>query len=167
MQPEAPKIYENTAERAPIGYDRDFEEKEGYVENTTGFFNLIREESFAYTFLTSLPYCNSSRYCEYLSSESKFYNYNQTVNRLYRLNLHIIPIFLTLLIAMITMEKAGGNSPYGIICITLITFFTITYPIAYQGDTAEGLLISSFVELAFNDEAELERAPAVIKKAYH
>ena len=119
MQPEAPKVYENTAERVPIGYDRDFEEKEGYVENTTGFFNLIREESFAYTFLTSLPYCNSSRYCEYLSSESKFYNYNQTINRLYRLNLHIIPIFLTLLIAMISMENVGRNSPYGILCITL------------------------------------------------
>lgn len=52
---------------------------------------------------------------------------------------------------MISMESVGKNSPYGILCITLITFFTITYPIAYQGDTAEGLLISSFVELAFND----------------
>lgn len=54
-------------------------------------------------------------------------------------------MFFTLLIAMITMGQAGNNSPYGILCITLITFFTITYPLAYQGDSAEGLLISTFV----------------------
>ena len=64
------------------------------------------------------------------------------------------------------MGQAGGNSPYGILCITLITFFTITYPLAYQGDSAEGLLISTFVELAFNDDSSLERAPEIIKKAY-
>lgn len=126
----------------------------------------MREDSFAYTFLTNLPYCNSSRYCQYLADESKFYNYSQTVNRLYRLNAHIIPIFFTLLIAMLSMEKAGSSSPYGIFCITIITFFTITFPIAYIGDAAEGLLISTFVELAFNDEAELELAPTIIKKAY-
>lgn len=67
---------------------------------------------------------------------------------------------------MITMESSGNNSPYGIFCITLITFFVVTYPLAYQGDAAEGLLISTFVELGFNDEADLERAPEVIKKAY-
>jgi hypothetical protein len=64
---------------------------------------------------------------------------------LYRLNLHIIPIFFTLLIAILSMESTGNSSPYGIFCITLITFFTITYPLAYQGDTAEGLLISTYV----------------------
>lgn len=88
------------------------------------------------------------------------------MNRLYRVNLHIIPIFFTVLIAMVMMEHSGKNSPYGIFCITLITFFVVTYPLAYQGDAAEGLLISTFVELGFNDEAELERAPEVIKKAY-
>lgn len=114
-----------------------------------------------------MPYCNSSRYCEFLSEESKFYNNNQIINRLYRLNLHIIPIFFTLLIAMLLMEGTGKTSPYGIFCITLITFFTVTYPLTYQPNTAEGLLISTFVELAFDDEAEEPAlAPAIIKKAY-
>lgn len=67
---------------------------------------------------------------------------------------------------MIMMENSGKNSPYGIFCITLITFFVVTYPLAYQGDAAEGLLISTFVELGFNDEADLDKAPEVIKKAY-
>lgn len=88
------------------------------------------------------------------------------MNRLYRVNLHIIPVFFTVLVAMIMMEHSGNNSPYGIFAITLITFFVVTYPLAYQGDAAEGILISTFVELGFNDEADLEKAPAVIKKAY-
>ncbi len=57
------------------------------------------------------------------------------------------------------MKGSGNNSPYGIFAITLIAFFTITYPLAYQGDAAEGLLISTFVELAFNDESSLNKAP--------
>jgi hypothetical protein len=101
-----------------------------------------------------------------LGADSKFYNFSQSTNRLYRINIHIIPIFFTVLLAMFSMESAGNNSPYGIFCITLITFFTVTYPLAYQGDAAEGLLISTYVELSFNDEAELEKAPAIIKKAY-
>jgi hypothetical protein len=50
--------------------------------------------------------------------------------------MHIIPIFFTVLIAILSMEQSGNSSPYGILCITLITFFTITYPLAYQGDAA-------------------------------
>lgn len=70
------------------------------------------------------------------------------------------------MIGMITMQNAGSNSPYGIFAITLITFFTITYPLAYQADAAEGMLISTFIELGFNDENTLERAPEIIRVAY-
>lgn len=48
----------------------------------------------------------------------------------------------------------------------MITFFTITYFLAYQGDTAEGLLISTYVELGLTDEDQLSLAPKIIKKAY-
>jgi len=106
---------------------------------------LIREESFAYTFLSGMPYCYSSRYCEMLAGESQFYNYSQTTNRLFRLNMHIVPIVLTLLIAIGSMESTGNSSPYGIFCITMITFFVITFFVAYIGDVAEGLLIATYV----------------------
>ena len=59
--------------------------------------------------------------------------------------MHIIPIFLTLFIAILRMEGSGNTSPWGVLCIALISFFTTTYPLAYQGDTAEGLLISAFL----------------------
>lgn len=129
------------------------------------FFSLIREESDAYTFLTNLPYCDSSRYCEYLSKVSNFYNYSQITSRLFRLNAHIIPIFFTLMITILSMEDSKNTSPYYIICTSIITFFTITYFIIHQCDTAKGLLISTYIELALNDE-DLFLAPSIIKLAY-
>ena len=68
---------------------------------------------------------------------------------------------------MLMMEGTGKTSPYGIFFITLITFFTVTYPLTYQPNTAEGLLISTFVELAFDEAVEEPGlAPAIIKQAY-
>lgn len=44
-------------------------------------FELARSESMAYINLTGLPYCNASRYCEYLNRMTNLYNGNQSVNR--------------------------------------------------------------------------------------
>jgi hypothetical protein len=44
-------------------------------------FELARSESMAYINLTGLPYCNSSRYCEYINRVTDLYNGNQSVNR--------------------------------------------------------------------------------------
>jgi hypothetical protein len=107
----------------------------------------------------------SARYCEFLSSESGFYNLSQTTNRIFRINQHIIPIFFTVLIAIITMKAAGQASPYGILFVCFVTFFTVTYFLAYHGDKAEGILISAYVDEVLND-GDLQCAPAVIAKAY-
>lgn len=44
-------------------------------------FELARSESMAYINLTGIPYCNASRYCEYLNRMTNLYNGNQSVNR--------------------------------------------------------------------------------------
>jgi len=77
----------------------------------------------------------------------------------------MIPIFFTVLIAIITMKNSGSASPYGILFVCFISFFTVTYFLAYHGDKAEGLLISAYADEALN-EGTPQCAPALIALAY-
>ena len=115
--------------------------------------------------MLNLPYCNSARYCEFLSANSSFYDFSQTTNRIFRLNQHMIPIVLTLIIAILTID-GSGKSPYALVCVVAISFFIVTYFLAYHGDTAEGILIAAFLDEGLSDQAPPEFAPALIRKAY-
>jgi hypothetical protein len=76
----------------------------------------------------------------------------------------MIPIFFTLFIALLTMKSAGSASPYGILFVCVISFFTVTYFLAYHGDKADGILIAAYLDESINDE--LTKAPAVVQLAY-
>lgn len=47
----------------------------------TSLFELVRSDSMAYINLTGLPYCNSSRYCEFLCNNTRLYHGSQSVSR--------------------------------------------------------------------------------------
>lgn len=96
----------------------------------TDFFSLIRNEALAYVSLTNKPYCDSARYMEFLASNSSFYNYGQTTNRIFRINMHIVPIFIVLCISIGNMGTAA--TPYAIIIIAVLCFFIITYFLSYH-----------------------------------
>jgi len=50
------------------------------------------------------------------------------------------------------MKSETSASSYGLMFIFVVAFSTITYFLAYHGDTAEGALISTYVDEALNDE---------------
>ena len=64
------------------------------------------------------------------------------------------------------MLKLGneGNTPYGILVITVLTFFIVTYFLAFHGDRVEGLAISAYVEEALSGEPI--RAPKLVRAAF-
>jgi hypothetical protein len=80
--------------------------------------------------LTNQNYCNSARYCEFLSSHSRFYDYSQITNRMFRINMHIVPMFIVLMIALGQMGAAV--TPYAIMVIAVLSFFIITYFVSYH-----------------------------------
>lgn len=107
----------------------------------------MRSESMAMINSLSLPFCNASRYCEMLALDSGFYDYSQTTNRLYRLGAHGLLIAVIGFIAILTMiGKSGLSSIFGIIFITALAFFMITFFISIHPDIGEGILISVFLE---------------------
>lgn len=57
-----------------------------------------------------------------------------------------------MLIALFSMKSETSASSYGLMFIFVVAFSTITYFLAYHGDTAEGALISTYVDEALNDE---------------
>lgn len=70
-----------------------------------------------------------------------------STTRIFRICQHIIPMFFTLLIALLMMKgQTGASSPYGILMCLVISFFTTTYFLSYHGDKAEGLAVSIYVE---------------------
>lgn len=114
------------------------------------FLDLCRSETMSYINLISIPYCNAARYSEQLSRSSDFYDYSQTTNRVYRLAAHILLMTIVSFISLLSVKAASGQASIsGIFFIALISLFTVTFFIGLHGDLAEGLLMSTFIEEAF------------------
>jgi len=94
--------------------------------------------------MVNIPYCNAARYCEFLSSNSPFYSYSQTTNRILRINMHIVPMFIVLCVGM--GQMGASATPYAILIVAILSYFIITYFLSYHGEKAEGLLISLYVD---------------------
>lgn len=47
----------------------------------TSLFELVRSDAMAYINLTGLPYCNASRFCEFLCNNTRLYNGSQSASR--------------------------------------------------------------------------------------
>jgi len=114
----------------PIDYDRVTDNSNDHP--IKDFFNLIRGEALSYVALMNQPYCVASRHCEFLSSNSRFYSYSQITNRIFRVNMHIVPIFIVLCVSMGEMGHAA--TPYAILIISVLCFFIITYFLGYHAE---------------------------------
>lgn len=47
----------------------------------TSLFELVRSDAMAYINISALPYCNASRYCEFLCNNTRLYSGNQSACR--------------------------------------------------------------------------------------
>ena len=55
---------------------------------------------------------------------------------------------------MLTVKSYSGSSDIvGVIYIAVVSLFTVTFFLGLHADLAEGLLISTFIEEAFNYDA--------------
>jgi hypothetical protein len=103
-----------------------------------GPFDLVRSDALALVSLSGMPYCNSAKYCEYLTYESITSNSNQSVLKIYRIAAHLL---IAGTVSILGLYIKGTIDPYTIGFTILIGIFISTYLISYQADPAEAFLL--------------------------
>ena len=96
-------------------------------------FDLIRSDAMAFINLTGNPFCNSSRYCEYLCDRSVIMDYSQSTSRAYRICAHFLIVGI---IAIFSLYIKGTISIYALLIIMIQTLFIATLFISIHADGA-------------------------------
>lgn len=101
----------------------------------------------AYINLTGLPYCNSARYCEYLTNKTVLTEGSQSVSRTYRLCAHFL---IAGAVGILGLYVKGSITAFIILFLIIVSLFISTYFISIHADAAEALLI------LFHNNEEIE-----------
>jgi hypothetical protein len=103
------------------------------------FFDLVRSDAMAYVYLTGNPYCNSSRYCEYLCQHSSITSGSQSISRSYRICAHFL---LAGLISILNISLQGTQTSIFIVLVVFILgLFIATFFISLHADATEAIQI--------------------------
>lgn len=99
------------------------------------FFDLVRNDAYAYINLTGIPYCNAARNCEVLCSSSKLFIGSQSVMFFYRLCAHTFCVGLSTIICYWFMKaKINGINFQSLLIILILAYCIVTYFIDIHAD---------------------------------
>ena len=88
----------------------------------------------AYIYLTGNPYCNSSRYCEYLCDQSSLTRNSQSISRFYRISAHFL---LAGLASIVNLFLQGPNkSVFTLLVVFILSLFVSTFFVSFQADVS-------------------------------
>lgn len=102
-------------------------------------FALVRSDAMAYINIAGNPYCNSARYCEYLSSTSYAVEQDSTTSRTYRLCSHLT---IAGIVGIICLYVKGTIAPISLLVMLFLSLFISTFFISLHADAAEAIAIS-------------------------
>ena len=112
----------------------------------TSLLDLVRSDSFAFIALTGNPFCNSSKFCEYLTDCSLSCDGSQSAMRIYRICAHLIIVGVT---SILGLYIKGEVEFYTIVAILILGIFVSTFIISYHSDASEALMIMFLLEEEF------------------
>ena len=119
----------------------------GESENCcTKLLDLVRSDAYSYIALTGNPFCNSAKYCEYLTNESMACDGNQSSMRIYRICAHLCIVGTT---SILGLYIKGTVEAYTIAAVLILGIFVSTFIISYHSDASEALLIMFLLEEEF------------------
>ena len=140
--------------------------------------DLVRSDSMAFINISGNPYCNSSRYCEYLCERSDLTDESQSTSRAYRICAHFLIAGIN---AIFALYIKGNISLYAMLLIMIITLFISTLFISMHADAAEAIQVILLEDEEFNrrekddsfgmrqqsayDSRSLEKNPVVSMRA--
>lgn len=119
-------------------------------------FELVRSDAMAYINITGIPFCNSSRTCEYLCNNSAIFEGSQNTSRVYRLASHIFLIGLNCILALYVK---GNIAPTALFVVFVLTFFIVTFCISIHADAAEALIICYLTDEEWNKREGIKTNP--------
>lgn len=105
----------------------------------TKLFSLVRSDAMGYINIAGNPYCNSARYCEYLSNNSYIVEQDQTSSRTYRLCAHLA---IAGIVGLICLYVKGTIAPISLLVMFFLSLFISTFFISLHADAAEAIAIS-------------------------
>lgn len=117
----------------------------------SSLFQLVRSDALAYVNLASLPYCNSSRFCDLLCRNSSMFHSSYSVSRVYfiltqfyRLGAHMW--LGALLVALGWFYRGNAYTLLTAGLIFSVGLFLLTYFVSLHADAAEALSITFLTE---------------------
>lgn len=113
-----------------------------YCSGAISLFDLVREDALVFVNMTANPYCNSSRYCEYLCGRTCVFDYTQTTSRIYRVCSHA---FLTGLMMVVALYVKGSISLSALLFLAIIVLFSSTLFVSFHADVAEAAQMSFLI----------------------
>lgn len=108
-----------------------------------GFFDLVRSDAMAFIHLTGLPYCNSARYCEYLSTNTPVFGGHQSISRLYRFGSHVL---LASIATIAGLYYTGNVSFWSVVFSFIFTYFVTTFFASLHSDAADAICVTFLAE---------------------
>ena len=101
-------------------------------------FDLVRSDSMAYINAAGIPYCNSARYCEYLTDKSLLLDGSQSASRTYRICAHLA---IASVVGILGLYLKGTITASIILFIVFASLIISTFFISIHADAAEALVI--------------------------
>ena len=83
---------------------------------------------------------------------------------MFRINVHIVPIFIVLVIGIFNMGPSVTS--YAIMIITVLVYFIVTFFLSYHLSKADALLISTYTDEALTC-GQVSDAPDLIINTYY
>ena len=101
-------------------------------------FDLVRSDAMAYINAAGIPYCNSARYCEYLTDKSLLLDGSQSASRTYRICAHLA---IAGVVGILGLYLKGTITAEIILFIVFASLIISTFFISIHADAAEALII--------------------------
>lgn len=105
--------------------------------------DLIRQDAISYVALSGNPYCNSSRYCQYICDRSIITDYALSTSRSYRISTHFLIGTIMVIFALYVNGHISINAIYIVI---LVTLSVATLFISLHCDIADAIQIVFLID---------------------
>jgi hypothetical protein len=119
------------------------------INRFAGFFDLARSDALTIVYVSGNAFCNSARYCEYLTHKISDTAYSQSASRIYRLCAHFALAGVISLVAFWGFGLKAEVSIPAMIVLLFISMGVATFFISLHADAGEAILILYLMEFEF------------------
>lgn len=130
------------------------------INRFAGFFDLARSDALTVVYVSGNAYCNSARYCEYLTHKISDTAYSQSASRIYRLCAHFALAGIITLVAFWCFGLKAEVSIPAMLILLFVSMGVATFFISLHADAGEAILILYLMEFEFSQNRKTAQRTA-------